>query len=52
MRYLGKIEGNRVALMQHHREDINVTLECYPPAHHTVTGSGLSSGHLQDTNLK
>ena len=36
--------------MQHHHED--VTLECYPPAHHTVTGSGLSSGHLQDTDLR
>jgi len=36
----------RVTLMQHHRE--GVTLECYPPAHHTVTGSG----HLQDTDLK
>ena len=38
--------------MQHHREDVDVTLERYPPAHHTVTGSGLSSGHLQDTDLK
>ena len=42
----------RVALMQHHPEDVDVTLECYPPAHHTVTRSGLSSGHLQDTDLK
>jgi len=43
---------NKVALMQHHHEDIDVTLEYYPPAHHTVTGSGLSSGRLQDTDLK
>jgi len=49
---LVRSEGKQVALMQHHREDIDVTLECYPPAHHTVTGSGLSSGHLQDTDLK
>jgi len=48
MRYLGK--ETRVALMQHHCED--VTLECYPPVRHTVTWSGLSSGHLQDTDLK
>jgi len=38
-----------MSLIQHHFED--VTLECYPPAHHTVTGSRLSSGHLEDTDL-